>query len=108
MFPGILLDRKPQKIVATAKGDSMHPSVKNNQKIIFKEFCYQKIKIGDLILFKHPIIVNRIVIKRVSKITSDGAFFVLGDNPTFSTDSRTYGTVCSESIIGIRRGHVND
>jgi signal peptidase I len=38
---------------------------------------------------------------RINWIVQSGGIFVLGDNPKYSVDSRTYGSVPAENVIGI-------
>ncbi len=43
--------------------------MKNGQEIIFKRYTNQNILIGDVLLFKHPFIKNKSLVKRVTNIT---------------------------------------
>jgi type IV secretory pathway protease TraF len=40
------------------------------------------------------------MIKRVARVTPDGRLFVVGDNPSESTDSRTFGALPPSQILG--------
>jgi nickel-type superoxide dismutase maturation protease len=57
-------------------------------------------KIGDIVVLNHPEKSSFPIIKRVVKIKETGEFFVQGDNFTVSNDSRHFGTVNSQLIIG--------
>lgn len=81
------------------KGNSMLPTLKNDDCVIFNPEL--KPKIGDIILFQHPFIQNLKVVKRISEITPEGNFIVLGDNPSESTDSRSYGAILAKNILGV-------
>ena len=79
----------------------MEPSMKNGQEIIFKRFTNQNILIGDVLLFKHPFIKNKNLVKRVTNITKNNLYFLQGDNPSHSTDSRAFGLIHKKNIIAI-------
>ena len=79
-------------------GDSMAPTVKNGAVVLIDP--QSKIKIGDLVLANHPYKSSVSILKRVAEIEPDGCLILIGDNPAESTDSRTFGAVSIESIIG--------
>jgi nickel-type superoxide dismutase maturation protease len=54
---------------------------------------------GDIVAVLDPRDEKRILIKRVRDV-SDAGIEVRGDNPGFSTDSRTFGPVASDAVIG--------
>lgn len=58
------------------------------------------IEVGDIVLAAHPYRSSVTILKRVAEIRSDGTFVLTGDNPAESTDSRSFGAVSIESIIG--------
>lgn len=58
------------------------------------------IEVGDVIVIRHPFEKDIEMLKRVSKIEDDGSFFVLGDNPEESTDSRSFGSVSAKHLKG--------
>ena len=59
-----------------------------------------RIDVGDIILAEHPYKSSVKIIKRIAEIESDGKLQLIGDNPAQSTDSRTFGAVSIESIVG--------
>lgn len=81
------------------KGNSMMPALKSGDCVIFNPEIEPKI--GDIILFHHPFIQNLKVVKRISEITAEGNFIVLGDNPSESTDSRSYGAILAKDVLGV-------
>lgn len=80
--------------MAVVSGLSMVPTLAPDEKLLVR---YDgPVVLGDLVVFQRA---NRIDIKRVSRIESDG-LFVVGDNDLVSTDSRTYGLVPHEDVLG--------
>ena len=54
---------------------------------------------GDVVVARLPA-DGQIVVKRVSRVDSDGRLFLRGDGE-ISTDSRDYGAISSEHILGV-------
>lgn len=74
----------------------MLPTLKDGDKVLVKPGSH--FEVGDIVLANHPYKKMR-VIKRISEI-SDGRVSLVGDNPDESTDSRTFGEVSSNDILG--------
>jgi len=60
---------------------------------------------GDVVVSHHPRPTAEpdsglLVIKRVHSIGRDGAVELLSDNPAEGTDSRTWGPVAAELVVG--------
>lgn len=55
---------------------------------------------GDIVVARHPFRADVLVIKRVIGEAGDGSYELRGDNPTESTDSRDFGLVRHELILG--------
>lgn len=57
---------------------------------------------GDIVVARHPTQVDLKIIKRVIDVTGDGRFYLQGDNPdpTESSDSRSFGPVSLDHILG--------
>ncbi|MDR0599486.1 MAG: signal peptidase I [Treponema sp.] len=53
---------------------------------------------GDLVVFITPL--GERVVKRCFYVTGDGRFFALGDNDLESFDSRSYGLIPPDHILG--------
>ncbi len=79
---------------------SMEPTVKSGDYVLVSKLSYimGKPKVHDIVILKHPS-KNIFLIKRISKINGKW-YFVTGDNAPVSTDSRTFGPVNQESIVG--------
>jgi nickel-type superoxide dismutase maturation protease len=76
---------------------SMEPALKSGD-YVFATAWFSKLKVGDIVILKHPARPIKIV-KRISAI-SDKSAYVIGDNKSESEDSRSFGSVPRESILG--------
>jgi len=81
-------------------GNSMTPALKNGQTIIVNRLSYlfNDPKKEDIIALKDPR-DGKILIKRITKIAGR-EIFVQGDNKKASTDSRVFGMIDHNDIIG--------
>ena len=76
----------------------MLPTLADGDKVLIDAKGY--LAVGDVVMAQHPYKSDVKIIKRVSDIADDGRLTLTGDNPAESTDSRAFGTVSLESIIG--------
>lgn len=79
------------------EGKSMNPTLKDGEVVLVDREA--KIEVGDIVVARHPIEQGEVV-KRVSRITDRGHYFLVGDNLEDSIDSRHYGAVTREYIKG--------
>ena len=80
--------------MAVVSGLSMVPTLAPSERVLVR---YDgPIVIGDVVVFQRA---TRIDVKRVARIEAEG-LFVVGDNDLVSTDSRTYGIVPHEDVLG--------
>ncbi len=56
------------------------------------------VKAGDLLVFVEPGSSKRLL-KRVQEITP-GGYFMIGDNPAQSRDSRDFGPILQSTVVG--------
>ena len=79
----------------------MLPSLKEGDIVFFKNYKGDKseLKTGKVVIFNHPI-NNKSLIKRIYLVNQNN-IEVLGDNIEFSEDSKNFGLVKNENIIGI-------
>ena len=95
-----------------AQGHSMEPNIKNGTVLIVSRLRYglrvplrQKYlfrwaepKIGEVVVFYTP--MGELAVKRCTELTYRNSFLAEGDNASASYDSRAYGPVPVDNIIG--------
>jgi signal peptidase I len=94
-----------------AEGQSMEPAIKNGSPLVVNRLRYglrlpggrrflirwAQPKSGDVLVFYTP--QGQLAVKRCESAAGD-VFFVRGDNGLRSFDSRSYGPVQGDNIIG--------
>ncbi len=82
----------------------MAPALRDGERVLVDPEAYRDVVPvpGDIVLAVHPFRPGVLLIKRVAHVTTDGRFFLLGDNrfPLESTDSRSFGPLRLERILG--------
>lgn len=76
----------------------MSPTLREGQNVLSFNWAYlgRKPKVGDIVIVKQN---DKELVKRVQKV-SGNEVFVVGDNTKESTDSRYFGGVDIEDIVG--------
>ncbi len=89
-------------IKAKVSGDSMLPLYFDGEiiEIDTTAYLHKLPQVDDDILFKHPYQKQTYLIKRIAEVTADGDYYVLGLNPSQSTDSRSFGAIKLKAIVG--------
>lgn len=79
----------------------MLPLLKPGEEILIDPRAYKRLfpRVNDIVVAKHPYADFRLV-KRVVAVLEDGSCFLRGDNLLESTDSRSFGAVKLEQILG--------
>jgi nickel-type superoxide dismutase maturation protease len=82
----------------TINGHSMFPTLKEGEDILSFNWAFigRKPKVGEIIVLNYK---GRDMVKRVIKVDGE-EIFVEGDNKLASTDSRDFGAVSKQDIIG--------
>ena len=80
------------------EGKSMNPTLRDGETVLVDRAA--KIETGDIVVAKHPIEQGSEIVKRVERINERGDYFLVGDNPEDSNDSRHFGAVTREYIKG--------
>ncbi len=91
---------KPKKlnkpfIIRRVVGRSMWPAIRPDQIIVVRGL-FIKLRIDDIVIFEHE---GKEKIKRI-KLIHDNQIYLIGDNPPFSNDSRHFGWLPREVVIG--------
>ncbi len=83
-------------------GNSMLPLLQPGDEVLVNPRAYQYILPcpGDIVVAQHPSRPGLRMIKRVVSITDNKTYILKGDNPLESADSRTFGPVTAEQILG--------
>tara|TARA_B100000700_G_scaffold273699_1_gene318239 strand:- start:534 stop:842 length:309 start_codon:yes stop_codon:yes gene_type:complete len=82
----------------------MEPTILSGDLVIFNKIKSKKqlncLKEGKVIIVKHPLENNKLIIKRIFCIYKD-SIRLTGDNQSSSTDSRHFGLVNLQNVYGI-------
>jgi len=86
---------RPRRLVVT--GTSMLPTLRPGDRLLVART--RRIRPDDIVVVHDPRSRNRLICKRV--LTADERHLVVqGDNAEASTDSRAFGPVPVESVVG--------
>ena len=82
------------------RGHSLHPDIREGDYVLAAGFPFPsgKIRVGDVIVFRQP--GYGMLIKRVGKLLEVGRAFEVHGTQVESTDSRNFGPVPQERVIG--------
>lgn len=80
------------------EGPSMLPTLHPGEWWLARQ--RRRIQPGDLVVFTHPTIPGLVAVKRAIRQEPDG-WWVEGDNASVSTDSRQFGPLGVERILGV-------
>ena len=82
--------------------ESMRPALEPGDYVLVNRWAYrfQPPKRGDLVVVRDPEASERFLVKRVSDATGPTEVQLAGDNRIASRDSRAFGPVPLERIVG--------
>jgi signal peptidase I len=77
----------------------MEPLIKNGNTVLVSNIFYlfKNPKVGDVVAFKN--LNGKILIKRITK-KENKKFFIEGDNKKDSLDSKSFGMISGDKILG--------
>jgi len=83
-------------------GRSMLPTLQPGDTIWVdrRAFRDHPVRVGDLVMARHPFRRDQRMVKRVSQVCGDGKLELVGDNPLESTDSRGLGLFDPLDVLG--------
>lgn len=76
------------------KGDGMYPTLEKGQLVVVRR--RPSFRVNDIVVFLYN---GAEKVKRISGIEGD-FLYVIGDNPLYSTDSRQYGYIRRDKVLG--------
>ena len=95
----ILLLLLGRRKLARVDGSSMQPALQHGDWVLYRKDTYPANLVDTVVVCKHPY-EKRLIIKRVHDVVESGALYLIGDCPEESTDSRTFGTVERDRLVG--------
>ncbi|NEO51001.1 MAG: nickel-type superoxide dismutase maturation protease [Moorea sp. SIO4A3] len=101
-IPELILWILRKRLRFRVTGGSMIPLLKPGEEILIDPRAYRHMppKVGDIVVARHPYQNQLRLVKRVTLVLEDGRCFLQGDNRLESTDSRSFGLVDAQQIIG--------
>ena len=83
-------------------GASMLPALQSGDELLYNPRAYRALapEIDHLVVAHDPRDPQNKIIKRVRDVRSDGRVDLRGDNPNESTDSRHFGPIPPDLILG--------
>jgi nickel-type superoxide dismutase maturation protease len=87
---------------------SMAPSMAPGDFVIVNRWSYKlgKPAQGDVVVLRDPENPGGHLVKRIASIATSGGYFVVGDNMEASRDSRAFGPIAKDLIVGRVWRHV--
>ncbi len=82
----------------TVTGDSMLPHYRAGDVVLMTTWL--RPHVGSVVVARDPRDPDRRILKRITAMNGDH-ITVTGDNPSASTDSRTFGSIRHDDILGI-------
>ncbi len=91
--------------------DSMRPLFRPGDRLYLDTEPGRPVRVGDVVALRDPEMAGRLLLKRIVAVAEaagpgspkcpPGTVWVEGDNPASSRDSRQFGAVPSEHIVGV-------
>ena len=79
-------------------GPSMEPAMQTGDYWVV--WRTKRLRPGDAALLQHPLRPELLIVKRLIFSPEPGWWWVQGDNPHSSDDSRSFGSVAAGSVVG--------
>ncbi len=97
---GLWLLRRRTRLRVT--GDSMRPILKAGDLVLVDTRAYTAVfpQVGHIVVARHPYQRDLTIIKRVTAVSPEGRVDLRSDNAAAGQDSRQFGPISSERLIG--------
>jgi nickel-type superoxide dismutase maturation protease len=84
------------------RGESMLPHLRSGDEVLVDPYAYRRNapRPGEIVLAQHPYQRDLKLVKRVEAVLEGDRYRLRGDNPSQSTDSRTFGNIPRGEILG--------
>ncbi len=84
------------------QGPSMGATLPDGTEVLIDPRAYRRRPPapGDVVLVEHPYRPGTRIVKRIERLTPEGNLVLAGDAPESSTDSRSFGAVLPERVVG--------
>ncbi|MFV0524645.1 MAG: nickel-type superoxide dismutase maturation protease [Acidimicrobiales bacterium] len=79
-------------------GASMEPTLHAGEQMLVADGG--RPRPGDVVVARHPERPDLVVVKRVAAVTDDDRITLASDNPAAGTDSRRWGPVAGDTVLG--------
>jgi nickel-type superoxide dismutase maturation protease len=86
---------RPRRVVV--EGRSMEPTLAPGDRLLVLRA--RGLHAGDVVAVRDPRGAHRVLVKRIGAVL-DGEIVLRGDNPSASTDSRSFGPVPASAVLG--------
>ena len=86
----------------SVEGESMLPSLVPGDWVVADRGASRNYRprAGDVVLARDPRNRERLLVKRVDHVDLHNQVWLAGDNPAASTDSRVFGAVPPDAVVG--------
>ncbi|MEV7087113.1 nickel-type superoxide dismutase maturation protease [Streptomyces sp. NPDC093085] len=86
--------------IAEVTGPSMYPTLRHGDQLLVRYGA--PVRAGQVAVLRHPLQQDLLIVKRLAE-RREGGWWVLGDNPGAEGDSRVFGAVPDELLLGVVR-----
>lgn len=92
---------RPRRAIVT--GTSMVPTLLPGDRVLLRSVREKDLQVGRIVAVRDPRDARRVLIKRIARVGVGPTWLlhVAGDNPLASTDSRDFGAVGADRLVGV-------
>ncbi|MGH2408309.1 MAG: nickel-type superoxide dismutase maturation protease [Candidatus Limnocylindrales bacterium] len=102
LIPGARRLARSWQARVAVDGTSMRPTLEPGDWLLVDPDAYgrRRPRTGELVVAPDPRLADRLLVKRVAAVEPDGRVVLAGDALAASTDSRVFGAVAPEAVLG--------